>query len=340
MTTSKAFYQLERLEIRDLSGNPEISNSILYENNFKSLITGLDLTKLTSLESEAIEDFVNLEILKLPDDMDEGDFEGTVFKNFPKLKELWVGENFEVDSDSLKPLVNLEILHSGDSLISDLSFLPKLRVLFLEESLSTNVNINALTQLEELHLDASGVIDEAYKNLVNLRVLEIDTNYITGRYFSNLINLQELIILSGNIQDEMNATTSLKKLILPQTPPVTTTNKGIQTLVNLEYLSLGEAKSITDSGLAKLTNLIYLDVGYNRKITDKAILKLKKLEYLDVGSANITSASWSKLPNLKYLKIGFVAKGDVEILQKMDLKALYVVNGDTRSFGNIDLWKF
>ena len=262
LTTSRAFYQPQRLEIRDvvywnfpkmipeyitkvklgpkgtlqgvemspqltyldLNENAEISNSMLYNKEFKHVITGLDLRQLTSLESEAIEDFVNLVILKLPDDVDDGDFVGTVFKNFPKLKELWIGENYGVDSDALKPLVNLEILHSGDSLINNLSFLPKLRVLFPEKSQPTKVNINALIQLEELHLDGI-FIDEAYKNLVNLRVLEIDTGYINGKYFLNLINLEELILLSGNIQDEMNVLTSLKKLILPKIQTVNTTNK-------------------------------------------------------------------------------------------------------------------
>ena len=77
------------------------------------------------------------------------------------------------------------------------------------------------------------------------------------------------------------------------------TDKKLQTLKNLKYLTLGMNSIITDVGIKDLHNLEYLDLQGNDNITNGGICNLKKLKKLWVGfNTHVTKDGYSHIPSI------------------------------------------
>ena len=97
-------------------------------------------------------------------------------KNLVNLKELEIRGD-QITENGLKNLVNLEILVIWQSHhIRDLSFLPKLRILYCGDSQMTDQDLIKLKSLKELYLDSAMNITEEAIKCMNLDELHVDFN--------------------------------------------------------------------------------------------------------------------------------------------------------------------
>lgn len=258
-------------------------------------------------------------------------------RRFTNLEYLWLCDNeINVTDETLLSLTNLTDLDlTNNTIITDnaVSKLINLTCLNIYGSNITNVGISSLHRLKALHIDKERTISSVdIQNLTNLQ--QLGRNKIEKMAVSEIIesfdekieektrlgNLFELKLMNNdlikmkllkklklhrnaNITDEaLSTATTLKTLILRDNAHIS--NKGIYTLINLQYLDITKNKVITDDALKKLVNLKTLLMRKNHTITNKGVrglTELHRLNFTDYGK--ITMNTLTKLRCLKYIRI-------------------------------------
>ncbi|WP_185222560.1 leucine-rich repeat domain-containing protein [Parageobacillus thermoglucosidasius] len=206
-----------------------------------------NLTELVGVKAKDIVDLTGLEYAK-------------------NLKYLDLHRNQQVRNiNSLRSLINLEILRLDNNQISDISALENLTNL---TSLSLNNNqirdisaLENLTNLTSLSLSNNQIRDiSALKNLKNLTTLWLSANPLKSiEPLGNLKKLETLWLYNNSISDI----------------------SVLRNLTNLKELSIGDNQIRDISALSHLKKLSHLDLNRN-KIEKIAPLKGMKLQYLNI----------------------------------------------------------
>ena len=129
----------------------------------------------------------------------------------------------------------------------------------------------------------------------------------------------EKVRVGDNIDDNLlRKAVHLRKVALGSSK---ITDKGIETLVNLDLLSINNVVTITDGGIRNMKHLQELNVG-NCKITDDGILSFPKLKILSLNNSFITQKTINKIPTLEELYL--YANTTFATISNRNIRILYI----------------
>ncbi|KAL4559904.1 hypothetical protein LXL04_032050 [Taraxacum kok-saghyz] len=260
-TMQTGLENLKKLEVLDLSFNYDVGNDIL--QSFKTLTS----LKILDLSHTSLNGYFPISELSHLTNLEELDLSYNQLNDTPDIQAC----------NSLSRLKRLENINlSGNrfnnSIISCLTALPSLKILYLSESFLREKFLN-LFDLEVLILDDNGfngtIPVEAFTSFHNLRVLDLS--------FNNLV---------GNIPS------------------------AIQTLSSLEAVSFAYNKlngSLSDHGLCDLKKLYELDLSGNMfdGTLPQCFKNLSSLKLLDISSNQfngvLVSSLIANLTSLEYI---------------------------------------
>jgi len=168
-----------------------------------------------------------------------------VCKKWEKIANLNISLYHVTDQD-LKTLGHMNIVSISSPYLSEIPYMESLHTLDIT---SCTLNVNHLTNLTQLNISKSEVVD--IFNLTNLIELDLGFNYKI-RSITMLTNL-----ISLNLEDTTNVS-------------------NLDTLINLEYLQLGFGNKVKN--VSHLTNLTLLDLCFASSV--KGMEKLVNLETL------------------------------------------------------------
>jgi len=178
----------------------------------------------------------------------------------------------------------------------------------------------ALTQLQYLYLNDTGVIDAGLSALValtQLQHLQLDNTGVTDAGLPELValtQLQELSLSNTGVTDAglpaLAALTQLRTLYLDNTGVTDAGLPALVALTQLRTLYLGNT-GVTDAGLSALKTLTQLQYLYlnNTGVADAGLSALKtltQLQYLNLNNTGVTDAGLSALKTLTQLQYLFL----------------------------------
>ena len=238
-------------------------------------------------------------------------------------------------SETLKPLVYLERLDLNGNYfkaVPDLSILPELKNLYLEDNL-----IEKLPQNEKNHFPS---------NLVILSLFQNNLTEITRSDFSHLTKLEYLNLESNQIQninsDAFKFTSSLKELILRDNLLKKIPSDAIYYLPDLLLLDLSaqreDLNEIQDYAFDRVQDKIFtkLDLSYNNinKIDKKAFCTSNPTNsYVNLDLLDLTG---NPLPNLESCHYYQLNRGYIKFVDSTLLKVNIYLNSTNQTYLECD----
>lgn len=214
--------------------------------------------------------------------------------------------------------------------IENLNKLSNLKILVLTfNNIEKIESIDNLSDLEELYLNENCIEEiENLNSLNNLKILDLGGNFISKiQDLDNLIHLKKLELGGNRISkiEGLKNLKSLEELTLDINFEISEVN-GLDTLINLQVLSI-EANQITKiSGLENLINLQKLDLSNNQITKIEKVDNLINLNSLNLFANQISKIeNLNKLSNLEVLDLSHNQISDIEGLDKLiKLRNLYL----------------
>lgn len=276
-------------------------------------LTDEDVLRLPNIEemslsghysNSCLQKFTKLKSLELSHcDKLSGVMDGLV-----NLKKLVCGWNSDISRNSLKKLINLEILECDDKKLKNrtLEHLTKLSELKFTDSQSLKLkDFSCMRNLKKLEiLSGKNLTDDMMKQLINLEYLTL------GKYAGELLTDEGFINM--NKLKYFNVHCDLTDKCLLNKPHLETldykwcnfSSKAIMQLHELRELRI-DGSLIFDETIQSLPHLETLQLQYSN-LTDKAFIHSDKIYNLHLEwnpTGRVTDIGLHMLPNLVLLKI-------------------------------------
>jgi len=291
-------------------------------------LTYLD-ARNTNIKDKDIEGLSKLQTLKI------ALVRGVSKLPFANLTSLDISYASSVTEKSLTQLPNphllTELYMTGNSWISNISYLPKLRKLHIDNSGVTQSGIQGLVEVEELSVANNHAIVDL-THMCKLTKLDISRSGVSQAGIAGLCQIEEL---RANDCTNIHDISAMSKLRIVHACGSGIDQQGIAGLTEVEQIDLRGNSNIFD--LSHMKNLTKADISYTN-VTQQGIVGLTKL--VELYTAN-TSSIWdlSHCPNLTVLDASESSIGQETIDKLHKLEILYAYDNPNITTSNADTFR-